>query len=174
MYHLLFSFQALGLSFTTMGVFGLKFWTKALVLCTASIALLGPKNPRLNLTRKVDGKDRPVLPLAVSLAITFGVNMVLQLLASIKLFYPVWAKRGMHRPALAVIRSILPTVLIGAGGAFEGYFAESTFKQWQHLGSVIVLLSGYALQGLDYTQMVAVGATPEVELPSVFGFLSSK
>ena len=173
MYHLLFMFQALGLSFTTMGVFGLKVWTKALVLCTTLIALLGPKNPRLGLTRNVYGEDRPVLPLAISLAITFGVNLVLGLLAAIKLFYPVWAKSGMHRPALAVIRSIVPTVLIGAGGASEGYFAESTFKQWQHVAALSVILVGFVLQGISFKQMVTVGATPEVELPFVFSFLSS-
>ena len=149
-----------------------KVWTKALVLCTTLIALLGPKEPRLNLTRKVDGKDRPVLPLAISLAITFGVNMVLQLLASIKLYYPLWVNGG-RKPALAVILSVLPTLLQGAGGAFEGYFAESTFKQWQHVGALSVLLVGYVLQGITYKQMVTVGATPEVELPSVFSSLYS-
>ncbi len=154
-----------------MGVFGVKNWTKVLVFGTTLISWLGPRNPRLTLTRKVDGEHRPVLPLAISLALVFAVNMVVVLFACIKLFYPIWAKAGMN-PILAVVCSILPTLMEGAGGAIEGYFAESTFKQWQHVGALSVLLVGYVLMGYSYVKMVAVGATPEVKLPSVFNFLS--
>lgn len=171
-YQMLMTFQSLGLSLFTMGVFGEKPWTAVLVLGTALIALLGPKEPRLELKRKVDGEDRPVLPLSVSLALVLAANVFLQLLACIKLFYPIFAGSGMA-PALALVACILPSTLQGAGGGIEGYFAESSFKQWQHLGAFLILLSGFILLGGTFHQMVTVGPTPDVALPSFLEFLNS-
>eukprot|EP00553_Chaetoceros_curvisetus_P014910 CAMPEP_0204643020 /NCGR_PEP_ID=MMETSP0718-20130828/356_1 /ASSEMBLY_ACC=CAM_ASM_000674 /TAXON_ID=230516 /ORGANISM="Chaetoceros curvisetus" /LENGTH=370 /DNA_ID=CAMNT_0051664049 /DNA_START=43 /DNA_END=1155 /DNA_ORIENTATION=+ len=172
-YQMLMSFQSLGLSLFTMGVFGVKPWTQSLVYGTALISLLGPKEPRLELTRKVDGEDRPVLPLSISLTVVLAVNVIIQLLACVKLFYPIFAQSDKLGTAIAVIASILPSTLQGAGGAIEGYFAESSFKQWQHLGAFIILLAGFLLLGNAFKQMVLVGSTPDVMLPSFLNMLDS-
>lgn len=171
-YQMLMSFQSLGLSLFTMGVFGVKPWTQTLVYGTAFISLLGPKEPRLELRRKVDGEDRPVLPLSISLTVVLGVNVIMQLLACIKLFYPIFAQGGKLGTAVALIASILPSTLQGAGGGIEGYFAESSFKQWQHLGAFIVLLAGFLLLGNAFKQMVLIGSTPDdIMLPSFLRIL---
>ncbi|KAL3927346.1 MAG: hypothetical protein SGPRY_002863 [Prymnesium sp.] len=53
-YQMLMTFQSLGLSLFSLGVFGIKPWTALLVSATVLISLLGPKEPRLDLNRKVD------------------------------------------------------------------------------------------------------------------------
>jgi hypothetical protein len=167
-YQMLMTFQSLGLSLFTMGTFGIKLWTKALVLGTVAIALIGPKEPRLKFTRTMkDGEERPVLPLSISLVTVLGVNVIFQLVASYKLFYhPLVEAWPLCFPFLrfvpaglgALIGAILPSTLQGAGGGMEGYFAESSFKQWQHLGAFLVLLSGFLLLGGAFRQLVAFNA----------------
>lgn len=166
-YQMLMSFQSLGLSLFTMGTFGIKRWTKALVLGTVAIALIGPKEPRVKFTRSVNGEKRPVLPLSVSLLTVLGVNVIFQLVASYKLFYHPILKawplgfsflRSIPAGLGALIGSVLPSTLQGAGGGIEGYFAESSFKQWQHLGAFLILLSGFLLLGASFHQLVTFNA----------------
>ena len=161
---MLMTFQSLGLGLFTMGTFGIKLWTKALVLGTVAIALIGPKEPRLNFTRTVDGEKCPVLPLFISLVAVLGINVIFQLVASYKLLchplfkaWPLCFSFLRVSPAWlgALIVAILPSTLQGAGGGMEGYFAESSFKQWQHLGAFLVLLSGLPLLGGAFRQLVA-------------------
>lgn len=163
-YQMLMTFQSLGLSLFTMGVFGVKPWTQLLVGGTVLISLLGPKEPRLDLKRTVNGVERPVLPLSQSLTAVLMVNVILQLVACLKIFYPVFTTGGLG-VASAFVASLLPSSLQGAGGAIEGYFAESTFKQWQHLGAFLILLSGFLLLGNAFDHMVEIGPTPTASFP---------
>jgi len=180
-YQMLIMFESLGMSFFTMGAFGVKAWTKVLVGGTVLISLLGPKEPRFKFYRTVDGVKRPVLPVSLSLLVVLGVNVVFQLLASIKIFYPVFKTGwpfgntlflGKIPAALgALVASILPTALQGVGGALEGYIAESSFKQWHHLGTFMILLAGFLFLGSAYSQMVAIGPVPTAVLPSVLTWI---
>mmetsp|Transcript_20441 Transcript_20441/g.35129 ORF Transcript_20441/g.35129 Transcript_20441/m.35129 type:complete len:383 (+) Transcript_20441:115-1263(+) len=179
-YQMLMTFQSLGLALFSMGVFGIKPWTQILVAGTISISLIGPKEPRLHLSRKIDGYERPVLPLSLSLTVVLVINVIVQLLACIKLFYPAFSSGWpMGLPFLshvpvelgALLASILPSTLQGAGGGIEGYFAESSFKQWQHLGAFLILLAGFILLRNAFVQMVMVGPSGS-SLPALFGWVS--
>ena len=44
-----------------------------------------------------------------------------------------------------------------AGGAYEGWIAESSFNQWQHFIAFVILTLGLGLYGLFYWHMVNVG-----------------
>lgn len=169
-YQMLMTFQSLGLSLFTLGVFGIKPWTTVLVGATVLIGLLGPKEPRLNLNRKVDGVLRPVLPLSVSLTIVLAVNVVAQLAACLKIFYPVFRADGFN-PVLAIVMSILPSSLQGAGGAIEGYFAESSFRQWQHLGAFLILLSGFLLLTNAFSHMAITPGIKAIAFPMWFKWI---
>lgn len=111
-----------------------------------AIALLGPKEPRLGLTRLVDGEQRPVLPLSLSLTVVFGTNVIVNLAANVQLFsgslegsLPLFVGDAAI-PAWIV--SIVPTLLIAAGGAIEGYVAETSFNQWDHFIAFVTFIAG--------------------------------
>eukprot|EP01038_Epipyxis_sp_PR26KG_P013417 gene13417-17991_t len=150
-YQFLFYFQSLGLSLFTLAVYGYQPWTIALVVGTGLIGLLGPKEPRLNLQLN----NQPILPLSVSLTTVFAINLVANLFANEKLFYealiPAWPPTVLpflkFIPAAfaARILAVLSPLMIGAGGAIEGAFAESTFFQWQHLFAFVVLVLGLSI-----------------------------
>lgn len=60
---MLFTFQAAGLGFFTLGVFGARP-LPLLLLGGVAVALIGPAEPRTRFNRVVDGEPRPVLPLS--------------------------------------------------------------------------------------------------------------
>ena len=143
-----------------MGVFGVNPWTKALVGGSTAVALLGPKEPRLGMTRMVNGQLRPALPLSLSLGAVFVLNVVANLGANMKLFssamedkIPIFLSRTKI-PACLV--SIVPTLLVTAGVAIEGWFAETTFNQWHHWMASVSLLAGLASSFLLYERLVEV------------------
>lgn len=130
-----------------------------------AVALLGPKEPRLSLNRTVDGEKRPVLPLSWSLVVVFAINIIANLAANFKLFYPAmttslpddcletfigccpaWVRCGM---------SVFPPLLIGLGGGIEGWLAESTFNQYHHFIAFVILLGGLWASLLNYQALVA-------------------
>lgn len=139
--------KTLGLGLFTMGVYGANNWTKLLVGGSTAVALLGPKEPRLGLTRTVDGEQRPVLPLSLSLVVVFAINVIANLAANIKLFSLAMEEKVpiLFDGTVVVsgwVVSIVPTLLIAAGGAIEGYFAETSFNQWHHFIAFVTLLVG--------------------------------
>ena len=140
--------KILGLGLFTMGVYGANIWTKSLVGVSAAVALLGPKQPRLGLTRMVDGQQRPAMPLSLSLAGVYAINVIANLAASIKLFAPaVEEKVHFFSDTVLVsgwVLSIVPSLLIAAGWAIGGYIAETSFNQWHQFIAFVTLLVGLA------------------------------
>lgn len=139
----------------TLGVFGANCWTTALVAGSVAVALLGPKEPRISLTRTVDGEERPALPLSWSLVLVFAINIVANLAANVKLFYPAIAASFPNLwPAGLVVGSFASPILIGIGGGIEGWFAETSFNQHHHFIAFVTLLCGLTLSRLVYQILV--------------------
>ncbi len=163
-YQMLFTFQTLGLGCFTMAVFGINALTLALVIGSVVIALIGPREPRTKFTRQVDNEPRPVLPLSWSLLIVFALNAVLNFYAYRVLFgdtiVAAWPPtifpwlQGLIPAALVPWFSLLAPMAVGAGGAYEGWFAESSFNQWQHFIAFVILMLGLGITGLFYWHMV--------------------
>lgn len=162
-YQMLFSFQTLGLGCFTMAVFGINGWTLTLVLGSVAIALIGPHEPRPKFTRVVYGEPRPVLPLSWSLLIVFALNAMLNIYAYRVLFGDVivaaWPPTIL--PWLDIVPaflvpwfSLVAPLMVAAGGAYEGWIAESSFNQWQHFIAFVILTLGLGVTGLFYWHMV--------------------
>ncbi|HEY9800135.1 MAG TPA: hypothetical protein V6D25_07235 [Leptolyngbyaceae cyanobacterium] len=162
-YQMLFSFQTLGLGCFTMAVFGISVPTLFLVIGSVAVALLGPREPRTNFTRRVGNENLPVLPLSWSLLIVFAVNAVFNLYAYRVLFGDTLI--AAWPPTILPWLQFVPTVLVpwfallaplmvAAGGAYEGWFAESSFNQWQHFIAFTILMLGLGIHGLLYWHMV--------------------
>jgi hypothetical protein len=107
-YRYLFGFQTLGLGLFSAAVLNNRVSWAAVGLGVA-VALLGPHEPRLTLTRTIDGEKRPVLPLSWSLFLVFLANAVLNLYLNYTFFGPAIAA---HWPpasgALAWLGRLLP------------------------------------------------------------------
>ena len=161
-YQMLFTFQTAGLGFFTLGVFGSRPLPLLLLLGGIAVALLGPSEPRTAFTRQ----GQPVLPLSWSLLIVFALNALANLVACFQFFGPtlVQAWPPSLLPWLAVVPawlvpwfSLLAPLTVAAGGAYEGWFAESSFNQWQHFIAFVILTLGLGLYGLFYWHMVNGG-----------------
>jgi hypothetical protein len=107
-----------------------------------------------------------VLPLSWSLLIVFALNALANLVACFHFFGPtlVQAWPPSLLPWLAVVPtwlvpwfSLLAPLTVAAGGAYEGWFAESSFNQWQHFIAFVILTLGLGLYGLFYWHMVNGG-----------------
>jgi hypothetical protein len=165
-YQMLFTFQAAGLGFFTLGVFGPRPLPLLLLVGGIAVALIGPSEPRTAFSRVVDGEARPVLPLSWSLLIVFALNAVANLVACLHFFGPTLAQAWPPSllPWLAVVPaglvpwfSLLAPLTVAAGGAYEGWIAESSFNQWQHFIAFVILTLGLGLYGLFYWHMVNTG-----------------
>lgn len=165
-YQMLFTFQTAGLGFFSLGVFGARPLPLLLLVGGIAIALLGPSEPRTRFCRVVDGVPQPVLPLSWSLLIVFAINALANLLACHQFFGPTLVQAWP--PSLLPWLSVLPTWLVSwlsllapltvaAGGAYEGWIAESSFNQWQHFIAFVILTLGLGLYGLFYWHMVNGG-----------------
>lgn len=157
-YQMLFLFQSFGQACFSAAVFGINPCTTLLIVGTAIIGVLGPHEPRPDFTVTIDGLPRPVLPLSWSLLFVFALNVVVDLVANSVLFTPavraLWpCPPGSVIPADSWMLALVPLVaplLLAAGGAIEGGVAESTFNQWYHLLSFVILLLGLGLTGVFY------------------------
>lgn len=166
-YQMLFTFQTAGLGFFTLGVFGARPLPLLLLIAGVAVALLGPREPRTSFVRVVDAEPRPVLPLSWSLLIVFGLNALGNLVACHHFFGPTLVQAwppsllpwlGALIPAgLVPWLSLLAPLTVAAGGAYEGWIAESTFNQWQHFIAFVILTLGLGLYGLFYWHMVHAG-----------------
>lgn len=166
-YQMLFTFQTAGLGFFSLGVFGARPLPLLLVIGGIAVALLGPYEPRTRFQRVVDGVACPVLPLSWSLLIVFGINALANLVAVRLFFGPVIAAAwppsllpwlGWLVPAAVVPwLSLLAPLTVAAGGAYEGWFAESSFNQWQHFIAFVILTLGLGLYGLFFWHLVNAG-----------------
>ncbi len=166
-YQMLFTFQTAGLGFFTLGVYGARPLPLLLLLGGLAVALMGPSEPRTRFNRVVDGEPRPVLPLAWSLLIVFALNALANLLAAHQFFGPTIAQAwppsllpwlGVVIPAwLVPWLALLAPLTVAAGGAYEGWIAESSFNQWQHFIAFVILTLGLGLYGLFYWHMVNTG-----------------
>jgi len=117
--------------------------------------------------RVVDGEPRPVLPLSWSLLLVFALNALANLAAARVFFGPVIAQAwppsllpwlGWLVPAAVVPWfSLLAPLTVAAGGAYEGWFAESSFNQWQHFIAFVILTLGLGLYGLFFWHLVNTG-----------------
>lgn len=150
--------KTLGLGLFTMGVYGANNWTKALVGGSMAVALLGPKEPPLGLTRVVDGQKRPALPLSLSLAVVFAINVIANLAANVKFFAPSMEEQvPLFSDGIVLsgwVLAIVPTLLIGAGGAIRAYIAETSFNQWHHLIALVSMLAGLSSSLQLYQHLV--------------------
>ncbi|MFN9933574.1 MAG: hypothetical protein ACK55R_11510 [Cyanobacteriota bacterium] len=165
-YQMLFSFQTAGLGFFTLGVFGPQPLILLLVFGGIAVALIGPSEPRTAFYRRVHGEARPVLPLSWSLLIVFALNAFANLVACLHFFGPTLAQAWPPSllPWLAVVPtwlvpwfSLLAPLTVAAGGAYEGWIAESSFNHWQHFIAFVILTLGLGLYGLFYWHMVNGG-----------------
>jgi hypothetical protein len=166
-YQMLFTFQTAGLGFFSLGVFGARPLPLLLVGGGIAVALLGPYEPRTRFVRVVDGVPYPVLPLSWSLLIVFALNALANLAAARVFFGPVIAQAwppsllpwlGSLLPAAVVPwLSLLAPLTVAAGGAYEGWIAESSFNQWQHFIAFVILTLGLGLYGLFYWHLVHAG-----------------
>lgn len=166
-YQMLFTFQTAGLGLFTLGVYGAKPLPLLLVIGGVAIALIGPSEPRTAFSRVVDGEPRPVMPLSWSLLIVFAINALANLVACYHFFGPTIAQAwppellpwlGAVVPAFLVPWfSLLAPLTVAAGGAYEGWIAESSFNQWNHFLAFVILTIGLGLYGLFYWHMVNVG-----------------
>jgi hypothetical protein len=161
-YQMLFSFQTAGLGFFTLGVFGPRPLPLLLVFGGIAVALLGPSEPRTAFRRQ----GQPVLPLSWSLLIVFGLNALANLVACFHFFGPTLAQAWPPSllPWLAFVPvwlvpwfSLLAPLTVAAGGAYEGWIAESSFNQWHHFVAFVILTLGLGLYGLFYWHMVNWG-----------------
>lgn len=167
-YQMLFTFQSLGLGFFSLAAFGTSAATVLLTAGTALVATLGPKTPRTSFYRTVQGERRPYLPLSVSLLAVFAVNVVVNLAANYVVFQG--CMRSMissllvqffgSAPALlllplTVLASVSGPLVIAAGGAVEGYLAETSFNQWHHFIAFVILTAGLLLELAMYMALVA-------------------
>lgn len=158
-YQMLFTFQTLGLGLFTLGAFGAKPWTVALVGGSMAVALLGPHTPRPAFNLTVDGQPRPILPLSWSLLAVFAVNVVFNFAGYHAVFGPTFAAwLGPTMGPLAPWAPLLAPSCVAAGGAIEGAVAESTFNQWWHFGAFAVLMAGLAMHGGLYWVLACRGA----------------
>jgi len=166
-YQMLFTFQTAGLGLFTLGVFGARPLPLLLVGGGIAVAVIGPAEPRTRFVRVVDGEPRPVLPLSWSLLLVFALNALANLAAARVFFGPVIAQAwppsllpwlGWLVPAAVVPWfSLLAPLTVAAGGAYEGWFAESSFNQWQHLIAFVILTLGLGLYGLFFWHLVNTG-----------------
>lgn len=166
-YQMLFTFQTAGLGFFTLGVFGARPLPLLLVGGGIAVAVLGPYEPRTRFVRVVDGVPYPVLPLSWSLLIVFALNAVANLAAARVFFGPVIAQAwppsllpwlGSLVPAAVVPwLSLLAPLTVAAGGAYEGWIAESSFNQWNHFIAFVILTLGLGLYGLFFWHLVNTG-----------------
>lgn len=166
-YQMLFTFQTAGLGFFSLGVFGARPLPLLLVGGGIAVAILGPHEPRTRFTRVVDGVAYPVLPLSWSLLIVFGLNALANLVAARVFFGPVIAQAwppsllpwlgALVPAALVPWLSLLAPLTVAAGGAYEGWIAESSFNQWQHFIAFVILTLGLGLYGLFYWHLVNAG-----------------
>jgi hypothetical protein len=165
-YQMLFTFQTAGLGFFSLGVFGARPLPLILVIGGIAVALLGPAEPRTQFNRLVEGVPQPVLPLSWSLLIVFALNAFANLIACYHFFGPTLAQAWPPSllPWLAVLPawlvpwlSLLAPLTVAAGGAYEGWIAESSFNQWQHFIAFVILTLGLGLYGLFYWHMVNGG-----------------
>lgn len=161
-YQMLFSFQTAGLGFFTLGVFGPRPLPLLLVFGGIAVALLGPSEPRTAFRHQ----GQPVLPLSWSLLIVFGLNAFANLVACFHFFGPTLAQAWPPSllPWLEFVPvwlvpwfSLLAPLTVAAGGAYEGWIAESSFNQWHHFVAFVILTLGLGLYGLFYWHMVNWG-----------------
>jgi len=166
-YQMLFTFQTAGLGFFTLGVFGVQPLPLLLVGGGIAVAVIGPYEPRTHFVRVVDGVPCPVLPLSWSLLSVFALNAVVNLAAVRVFFGPVIAQAwppsllpwlGWLVPSAVVPWfSLLAPLTVAAGGAYEGWIAESSFNQWQHFIAFVILTLGLGLYGLFFWHLVNTG-----------------
>jgi hypothetical protein len=164
---LLTGFQNLGLGLINLGVYGYHWWTLGAIVLSLFFSLIGPKTPILPFSRKNKFNpdvSQPFLPIPVSVFVGLMINSIINLFASVTLFYdalvPAWPPT--YLPFLSVlspqvgalISSLASPLLIAVGGAYEGVFAETTFLQWQHLLAFVILLTGLGLGGATYWHLV--------------------
>ncbi|GIL62577.1 hypothetical protein Vafri_16772 [Volvox africanus] len=170
-YHILFTFQTLGLSFFSLGVFGYTPEMKALLGMSVAVALVWRRKPQLSeaepkwlwrffCERTVNGVTYPIMPLSVWLFVMFMANTLVNLWAYKEFFGPdiaaVWPPSLL--PWLAPLKSewwaVLAPLIVAAGGFIEGYFVETSFDQRMHGLAVIIMLMGVGLHYPMYWHMV--------------------
>lgn len=139
-YQLLFAFQSTGLLLFTLAVFGLNSYTVPLAIVSTFVAFVGPRNPRVQLYGL---NHQPIFPVPVALLVTLIINALVATVA-----YPLFFGSALNQ-ILGVpgILAVLAPLSVAAGGAAEGFFAESTFNQWHHFLSFVLLTFGLALIG---------------------------
>jgi hypothetical protein len=174
-YHLLFTFQTVGLGFFSLGVFGYTPAMEALLVLSVAVALVWRRKPQLSeaepkwlwrvfCERTVNGVKYPIMPLSTWLFVVFMINTMVNLLAYKEFFGPVieevWPPSWL--PWLAPLKSewwgVLPPLVVAAGGFIEGYFAESTFDQRVHGLAVVVMLLGVGVHYPVYWHMVQIAS----------------
>ncbi len=163
--------QTLGLGLFTFSVYGPSWKTVLLLGVSMAVALLGPHQPRLDWVMN----NQPVLPLSTSLFGVFLFNAGANVFAWGALFskvflpfilphIPLWVGGWSHIVAsvAASLVAALAPLCVAAGGALEGAVAESTFNQWWHLVSFVILTVGLGLHWVWYRLLINTPVPPPV------------
>ena len=151
-YEMLFAFQTLGLTLFNLGVFGFQKWNVALAAVSLFIAFVGPREPRVFLTNPFYKNEQPIFPLPAATLVAFVVTAIVNIIAYVALFSEAFS---FPWPISTVV-SLIPPLLIGFGGIWEGLVAESTFNQWQHELAFLGLNTGLLLVGVMFWQLVTI------------------
>lgn len=169
-YQMLFSFQVMGVFFTSIGVFGVERPAmKALAALTGIVISLAPQLPhcttvfpwlfeKIGLTKpwKWLTKGRPVFPLSIWLFATFMINTFAAVMAYEKMFSGInWVGVPILENLPREVAAIIPFGLVGFGGIYEGLVAETRFNQWHHFLAFILLDLGLFLHIPYYMRLIA-------------------
>lgn len=168
-YQMLFSFQTLGVLFTSLAVFGFQGPFRVLSVATGLVISLAPQLPHCTsvfpkffqkvglekVWNAITCGGRPVFPLSIYLFAAFMVNTVLAMAAYRHMFLGLeWT--GAFSKVPAWIMAWIPFGLIGMGGIYEGLRAETTFNQWDHLLAFIMLDAGLYLHIPYYMKLIGM------------------
>jgi len=142
-YRILFSGLTLSQLLLPLAVFGLRLVLLIPLSFCALGVIVGPSRPLL--PWKTNGVL--LLPVAVPLAIAFAASLPL---AALALWF--WLDPPLTAAGFSPGVSLVPLLMLGAGGATEAIKAETTFNQWWHLVAILLLLAG----NLVYARLLSI------------------
>lgn len=154
-YQFIFVMQYVGLQTFALGVFGSEGFLFRKVLSDKFyhlsilgflIGYIGNQHPKLNFSLF----QHNTLPLSWYTIGAFAFGIICNAWAFVKLGEHVFPDiSGIER----LIKSLMPAILIGAGGGIEGLLAETRFNQWIHFFAVVLFNAGFILQLLMYKRV---------------------
>ena len=141
-YQFIFVMQYVGLQTFSLGIFGGEFlgnlFTESSIL-GFFIGYLGNQHPKPNMPLF----QHNTMPLSWFTIVAFAFGVICNALAFVKLGDHVFPDLSN---SIRLVKSLLPPLLIGAGGAIEGLLAETRFNQWIHFFAIVLFNACFILQ----------------------------